>query len=100
MREEGRERERGGQPRERGWDRVDEWGRKKNKHVEILAVTHFVKRKKKSRKRQKTRANTRNKRLNNIFEATFKLFCISSLGKYSNGLRIFEENDVLSILTT
>lgn len=41
-----------GQPRERGWDRVDEWGRKK-KHVEIVAVTHFCKKEKKRKEKRK-----------------------------------------------
>lgn len=67
-------------------------GEEKKTHVEIVAVTHFAKKKKEKKKRTKRKqkeiksiAVTINQLLNNNFEATFKLFCISSLGKCSNG---------------
>lgn len=69
-------------------------GEEKKTHVEIVAVTHFCKNKKKSKEKSKEKgkqkeiksiAVTINQLLNNNFEATFKLFCISSLGKCSNG---------------
>lgn len=77
-----------GQPRERGWDRVDEWGRKKNTCWDRCCDTFCKKEKRKKERKQKeikSIAVTINQLLNNYFEATFKLFCISSLGKCSNG---------------